>query len=144
MLSQNLVNFSCLSHFTKPSIPFPLTFYLFVFILLVTQFLCNLNSSCGFPSGSAGKESACNAGDLGSLTRLERSPGEGEGYPIQYSGLENSMYYVVHGIKKSWTQLSDFHFHVLNFKLYMSIAGVLERTQLSSVWFSHLVMSDSL
>ena len=42
------------------------------------------------------------------------------------------------------TRLSDFHFHVLNFKLYMSIAGVLERTQLSSVWFSHLVMSDSL
>ena len=45
----------------------------------------------GFPSGSAGKESACNAGDLGSIPRLGRSPGEGKGYPLQYSGLENSM-----------------------------------------------------
>ena len=45
----------------------------------------------GFPCGSAGKESACNAGDLGSIPGLERSPGEGKGYPLQYSGLENSM-----------------------------------------------------
>ena len=45
----------------------------------------------GFPGGSAGKESACNAGDLGSIPGLERFPGEGKGYPLQYSGLENSM-----------------------------------------------------
>ena len=45
----------------------------------------------GFPCGSAGKESACNAGDLGSIPGLERSPGEAKGYPLQYSGLENSM-----------------------------------------------------
>ena len=45
----------------------------------------------GFPGGSAGKESACNAGDLGSIPGLERSPAEGSGYPLQYSGLENSM-----------------------------------------------------
>ena len=45
----------------------------------------------GFPCGSAGKESACNAVDLGSIPRLGRSPGEGKGYPVQYSGLENSM-----------------------------------------------------
>ena len=44
-----------------------------------------------FPGGSAGKESACNAGDLGSNPGLGRSPGEGKGYPLQYSGLENSM-----------------------------------------------------
>ena len=44
-----------------------------------------------FPCGSAGKESACNAGDLGLIPRLGRSPGEGKGYPLQYSGLENSM-----------------------------------------------------
>ena len=44
-----------------------------------------------FPCGSAGKESACNVGDLGSIPGLGRSPGEGKGYPIQYSGLENSM-----------------------------------------------------
>ena len=45
----------------------------------------------GFPRGSAGKESACNVGDLGLIPGLGRSPGEGKGYPIQYSGLENSM-----------------------------------------------------
>ena len=45
----------------------------------------------GFPSGSAGKESACNVRDLGSTPGLGRSPGEGNGYPLQYSGLENSM-----------------------------------------------------
>ena len=43
--------------------------------------------SLGFPCGSAGEESACNAGDLGSIPGLERSPGEGKGYPPQYSGL---------------------------------------------------------
>ena len=57
----------------------------------------------GFPGGSAGKESACNAGDLGSIPGLERFPGEGKGYPLQCSGLENSMDCVVHGIAKSWT-----------------------------------------
>ena len=45
----------------------------------------------GFPCGSAGKESACNEGDLGSIPGLRRSPGEGKGDPLQYSGLENSM-----------------------------------------------------
>ena len=45
----------------------------------------------GFPGGSASKESACNAGDLGSILGLGRSPGEVKGYPLQYSGLENSM-----------------------------------------------------
>ena len=44
-----------------------------------------------FAGGSVGKESACNAGDLGSVPGLGRSPGEGNGYPLQYSGLENSM-----------------------------------------------------
>ena len=45
----------------------------------------------GFPGGSAGKESTCSAGDLGSIPGLGRSPREGKGYPLQYSGLENSM-----------------------------------------------------
>ena len=66
----------------------------------------------GFPYGSAGKESACNARDLGSIPGLGRSPGEGKGYLLQYSGLENSMACIVHGVAKSRTQLSDFHFHV--------------------------------
>ena len=64
----------------------------------------------GFPGGSAGKESASNAGDLGLIPGLGRSPGEGKGYPLQYSGLENFMDFIVHGIPKSWTQLSSFHF----------------------------------
>ena len=49
----------------------------------------------GFPYGSAGKESACNAGDLGSIPGLDRSPGEGKGYPLQYSSLEDSMDHIV-------------------------------------------------
>jgi len=65
-----------------------------------------------FPCGSAGKESACNEGDLGSTPGLGRSPGEGKGYLLQYSCLENSMDCIVHGVKKSWTRLSDFHFHM--------------------------------
>ena len=55
----------------------------------------------GFPGGSAGKESACNAGDLGLISGLGRFPGEGKGYPLQYSGLENSMDCTVHGVAKS-------------------------------------------
>ena len=58
----------------------------------------------GFSCGSAGKESTCNAGDLG------KSPGEGKGYPLQYSGLKNSMDCTVHGVTKSQTRLNDFHF----------------------------------
>ena len=63
-----------------------------------------------FPQSSVGKEFTCNAGDPGSIPGLGRSAGEGIGYPSQYSGLENSMDYIVHGVAKSWTQLSDFHF----------------------------------
>ena len=71
-----------------------------------------LPGSCcvGFPDGSAGKESVCNVGDLGAIPGLGRSPGEGKGYPLQYSGLENSMDYTVHEAAESQTRLSDFHF----------------------------------
>ena len=61
--------------------------------------------------GSAGKESTCNTGDLGLIPGLGRSPGERKGYPPQYSGLENSLECIVHGVAMSWTQLNDFHFH---------------------------------
>ena len=57
----------------------------------------------GFPGGSLIKESACNAGDLGLIPGLGRSPGEGNGYPLQYSGQENSMDCIVHGVVKSQT-----------------------------------------
>ena len=55
----------------------------------------------GFPCDSADKESACNAGDLDSIPGLGRSPGEGKGYPLHYSGLENSMDYSPWGCKES-------------------------------------------
>ena len=55
----------------------------------------------GFPCGSAGKESTCNVGDLGLIPGLERSPGEGKGYPLQYAGLVNSMAYSPWGGKES-------------------------------------------
>ena len=55
----------------------------------------------GFPCGSTGKESACNEGDLGSIPGLGRSPGEGNGYPLQYSGLKNSIYCIILGVAKS-------------------------------------------
>ena len=61
------------------------------------------------PDSSVGKECACNVGDLGSIPGLGRSPAEGKGYPLQYSGLDNSMDCIVHGVTKSRTQLSDFH-----------------------------------
>ena len=62
----------------------------------------------GFPDSLVGKESACNAGDPSLIPGLGRSPGEGKGYPLQYSGLENSMDCIVHGVAKSQTQLSNF------------------------------------
>ena len=71
--------------------------------------------SLGFPDGSDGKESACNVGDLCLIRGLGRSPWEGNGYPLQYSGLENFMdrgtwQATVHGVAKSQTWLSNFHF----------------------------------
>jgi len=80
----------------------------------------------GFPGSAAGKESACNVGDLGSIPRLGRSPGEGTSYPFQYSGLENSKDCIVQGVKKGLTRLSVFHF--MNDKMK----------------WSHSVVSDSL
>ena len=81
----------------------------------------------GFPDSSVGKESTCNAGDPSSIPGLGRSAVEGIGYPLQYSGLENSMdrgawWATVHGVTKSQTQLSDFHFHKCqNYKISYAI-----------------------
>ena len=74
---------------------------------------CFLGPILGFPHGSAGNESICNVGDLGSIPRLGRSPEEGKGYPLQYSGLENFMGSIVYGFSKSQTRLSHFHFQAL-------------------------------
>ena len=87
----------------------------------------------GFFGGSTGKESACNAGDLGLIPGLGRSPGGGKGYPLQYSGLENSMDCIVHGVTKSWTRLSDFHFHFTFEKTYVTYSGLTNPICLSLV-----------
>ena len=78
----------------------------------VTQKITDSNLSLALfhPGSSADKDSACNAGDLGSIPGLGGSPGEGKGYPLQYSGLENCMDSTAHRVSKSLTQLSDFHF----------------------------------
>ena len=68
-----------------------------------------------FPDSLAGKESTCSVEDLGSIFGLGRSPGAGNGYPFQYSGLGNSMDWIVHGVAKSWTQLSNLHFHFVSY-----------------------------
>ena len=82
----------------------------------------------GFPGGSDVKVSACNAGDLGSIPGWGRSPGEGNGNPLQYSCLENPMdggawWATVHGVAKSWTRLSDFTFTLLY--VYIHIYSLL-------------------
>ena len=71
-----------------------------------------------FPCGSAGRESACSAGDLGSIPGSGRYPGEGQGYPLQYSGLESSMNSIVHGVAKSRTQLSKLHFLFITYIIF--------------------------
>ena len=91
------------------------TFICIYVFMFMCKYVCMYICICvcmymGFPGGSAGKESACNPGDLGLIPGLGASPGEGKGYAFQYSGLENSMDCIVHGVSKSQTQLSNFHF----------------------------------
>ena len=81
-------------------------------IILYCLFLERLWTFLGFPCGSAGKESICNAGDLGSIPGLGRSPGEGKGYPLQYSCLENSMDCIVYVVAKDQTLLSNFLYNI--------------------------------
>ena len=85
--------------------------------LVFLSFIFNVDHSdqLGFPGGSDGKESVCNVGDLDSIPGLGRSPGEGNSYPLQYSGLQHYMdegawQATGPGVAKSWTRLSDFHF----------------------------------
>ena len=86
-----LENSAVICHIDLNSVIYTLSFQAFYF----------LRCSTDFPCGSAGKESACKAGDLGSISGLGRSPGEGKGYPLQYSDLENSMGCIVHRVAKS-------------------------------------------
>ena len=93
----------------------------FLATYLIKEYHFGIGSCGGFPDSSVGKESTCNAGDPCSIPGLGRSPGEGKGYPLQCSGLENSMDCIVHGVTKSQTQLSNFHlamfFLFLEFKI---------------------------
>ena len=96
-----------------PALPSPLATSS-LFSMSVSLFLfCRSSfvSYSRFHCDSDGKESACNAGDLGLIPELGRSPGEGKGYPLQYSGLETSMDCKAHGVTKSQTQLRDLHTH---------------------------------
>ena len=79
------------------------------------------HGSTGLPCGSVGKESAHNAGDLGSIPGLGRSPGEGKGYPLQYSGLENFMDCIVRGVAESDTT-GQLHSHGST-HCHMSVGG---------------------
>ena len=88
------INFTC-------KFSFKLNYIIYLFIGYNNLFFEGQN-------GSAGKESASNVGDLGLIPGLGRSPGEGKGYLLQYSGLENSMDCIAHEVTKSRTQLSDF------------------------------------
>ena len=66
--------------------------------------------------------------DLGSIPGLGRSPGEGKGYPLQYSGLENSIDCIIHGVTKSWTQLSDFDFQFSTGEVWKSFTQQVKVT----------------
>ena len=95
------------------SAPFNHVHFLALLVTFLKIFAC---VSLGFPGGSDGEESACNAGDLGSIPGSGRSPGEGNGYPLQYSCLKNSVNRgvwraTVHGVAKSCAGLRDFCFH---------------------------------
>ena len=82
----------------QPNSPLPPVSHLQIMLWRLYYLLPNLGHLGGFPSGSAGKESVCNAGDLSSILGLGSSPGERKGYSLQYSGLENSNDFIVHGI----------------------------------------------
>ena len=98
----------------------------------------------GFPGGLHGKESACQAGELGSIPGSGRCPGEGNGNPLQYSCLENPMdrgawWATVHGVSKRQTQPSDPHFHTLIFARFIRhyyVPGADMAQGLSAAWMS--------
>ena len=126
------------SHFLLPSSPptLNLSQHLGLF-----QWVGSLHHR-GFPCGSADKESAHNVEYLGLIPGLGRSPGEGKGYPLQYSGLENSMDCILHGVSKSQTRLSNFHLtshHMVAKVLQLQLQFQLQQSVLPmniQGWFS--------
>ena len=116
----------------------------FLHLVSLTGFRTKAHNLEGFPCDSAGKESTCSAGDLGLVPGLGRSPGEGKGYPLQYAGLEYFMNYIVHGVPKSRTQLSCFHFtsHSLDVSLFLFFFNISKKLKLLLVIAdSHVVIS---
>ena len=91
------------------------------------EIMYSLILSKSFPCGSAGKESACNVGVLGSVPGFGRSPGEEKGYPLQYFHLENSMECIVDGVTNSWTWLSNFQFHLI-------VSNIISKNS-DSLWY---------
>ena len=106
---------------------------------LVNDYYFKKDQKLWLPGGSAGKETSCSAGDLGLIPGLGRPPGEGNGYLLQYSGLENSMD-GIHGVAKSQTQLNNFPSlstslqsvipvkYLLSFILCQSLSMILDLT----------------
>ena len=108
-LSYAKIHFYCrfiISHFSQRDRP--QLSLISIYVLQHTHWRLPTPVFLGFPGDSVGKESACNAGDLGLIPGLGRSFGEGNSYPLQYSGLENPKDFIVHGVSKSL--LSNFHF----------------------------------
>ena len=101
-------------------------------------------ASLGFPGSLAANESACSGGDLASIPGLGRSPGEGKGYPLQYSFLENSMDCRVHEVAKTHTRLSDFHF-VFPYYCILRVVSILGITSpLLTNCFQILIVTPGL
>ena len=94
-----------------------------------------------FHHSSVGKEFACDSGDPGSIPGSGRSPGEGKGYPLQYTGLENSMDYTVHGVAKRLTRLSDFTIQHMQTTFWASLVAqsVEKLPAVQETWFDSWV-----
>ena len=108
--------------------------------LLGRKIMCMCASCMGLPGGSDVKESARDSGDRGSIPGSGRSPGEGNGNPLQYSCLGNPMdrgawRATVHGVAKSWTRLSNLHFH---FYFSLSLFIYIGEGNGNSLQYSHL------
>ena len=97
------------------------------------NWIIKMYKKSGSPDGSVGKESTCHAGDPGWISGSGRSPGEGKGYPLQYSGLENSMDCIM-GVSNSWTWLSDFHKKCEMFPFLLNLRTLCERLKWNRVW----------
>ena len=127
-----------LFHFHPWNLSIPKSFNLII-IFCILSYLTNNKS--GFPDSSTGKESTCNSGNLSSIPRLGRSPGEGKVYPLQCSGLENSMDCIVHGVTRSWNDWRTFislHFTNTSAKMVLTLntmkAFTLSPTSLFPDW----------